>query len=529
MKTIFQQVADLLTPTQRRHAWMLVGLMFAIGILQMGAVTSIMPFMAVVSEPELVEQNEYLAWFYEMTGFEWHGFVMLLGFIVLAALVVTNVTSAIGVWLSSRFVWSVNSTLSRRLLVSYLSRPYLWFVENGSSEAGKNVLIEVERFTIYFLQPLVELLIRGTTVVFLIALLVIVDWKAAVVSGMLFGGTYGVVYLVMRRNLAQIGVKRGNANEERYKVVQEAFGAFKETKAFQRERFFVDQYDLPTRQFSSYMVRAILIKGLPRYLLELLAFGGMVGLVLYLLFTRESFSNAIPVLSLYAFAGYRLMPALQHCFASLTILRFHESLVGDLHRDIYSEIETEFPEKRLLQSGGSGFANRISLAEEIRFEGVTFSYPGGDRPALADLSFSIPSKGMIAFCGSTGSGKSTIADLILGLFFPQDARISADGKVLTPESISGWRQSIGYVPQHIFLSDSSIAANIAFGIGREEIDSAALVRAAKAAQIHEFIEEELPQGYETVVGERGVRLSGGQRQRLGIARALYHDPDVLIF
>jgi len=360
-------------------------------------------------------------------------------------------------------------------------------------------------------------------------LVIVVDWKTALISSLLFGGTYAFVYLVLRSHLAQIGVKRGEANKLRYKAVQEAFGAFKETKTFQREFFFVDQYNRPTRKFSDYMVRAILIKGLPRYLLELLAFGGLVVLVLYLVSTHESLSSAIPVLSLYAFAGYRLMPALQYCFASLTTLRFHQSLVADLHRDVHQIPAAELPALTPISAGGGESEERMSFSKEIRFDSVTFSYPGGERPAVANVSFSIPCKSMVAFCGSTGSGKSTIVDLILGLFYPQAGKILIDGKALTEENISAWRRNIGYVPQHIFLSDTTIAENIAFGIPRSHIDREALIRSAKAAQIHEFVENELPDGYETISGERGVRLSGGQRQRLGIARALYHDPDVLIF
>lgn len=529
MQSTIHQINDLLTVSQRRRAFLLIGVMLLIGLLQMGAVTSIMPFMAVVADPGMIERYDYIGWLYEVTGFDEGGFLIFLGSIVLVALVVTNAASALGVWMSSKFVWDVNSTLSKELLAKYLNRPYLWFVEHGSADAGKNILSEVERFSKHFLQPLVELLVKGTTAICLLVLIIVVDWKTALVSAGLLGGTYAGLYAVLRSRLILIGVKRGDANKLRFKAVQEGFGAFKETKTFQRESFFVSEYDHPTRRFSRYMVTAMLMKLLPRYLLELLAFGGLVVLVLYLVSTHETFSRIIPVLSLYALAGYRLLPALQHCFASLAALRFHQSLVADLHRDVHHDPGEDIALLPPASVGSQDEKKRLAFHEEIRFENVTFAYPGGDRPAVRGVSFSIPSKSMVAFCGPTGSGKSTIVDLILGLFSPQEGEILVDGVPLSAETISQWRRTLGYVPQHIFLSDSSIASNIAFGLPPGEIDMDAVVRAAKAAQIHDFIVDEIPAGYETIVGERGVRLSGGQRQRLGIARALYHDPDVLIF
>lgn len=528
MHATLLQVYDLLTRSQRRRALVLIGVMLWIGLMQMGAVTSIMPFMAVVADPGMIDRNVYLQWVYNASGLEEKGFLVLLGAIVLLALVATNASSALGVWLSSRFIWEVNSMLSRKLLTKYLARPYLWFVAHGSADAGKNILSEVERFTKHFLQPLVELLVKGTTAICLLILIVVVDWKTAIVSTLLLGGTYSVIYVTLRSRLAVIGEKRNGANKLRFKAVQEGFGAFKEMKTFEREGFFVEEYDRPTRRFSRYMVTAMLIKGLPRYLLELLAFGGLVVLVLYLVFTRDQFSRVIPVLSMYAFAGYRLMPALQHCFASLATLRFHQTLVADLHRDA-KDIAESSPQQLTPSRKETKDEVPLAFEREIQFENVTFVYPGGDRPAACAISFTIPCRSVVAFCGPTGSGKSTIVDLLLGLFFPREGQILIDGVRLDEQNLSAWRRKIGYVPQHIFLSDTSIAENIAFGLPASEIDMDAVVRAAKAAQIHDFIQNETLNGYETVAGERGVRLSGGQRQRLGIARALYHDPEVLIF
>ena len=235
-----------------------------------------------------------------------------------------------------------------------------------------------------------------------------------------------------------------------------------------------------------------------------------------------SFTSALPILSLYVFAGYRLMPALQQIYVSLTQITFSSTAINKLYED-----RKKF---KLLTNNQNKKNNSeiLIFKENISIENVYFNYPNTSKATLENINLNIPAKSIIGFIGPTGSGKTTTVDIILGLLEPQKGTMKIDGKILTEQNSRSWSRCIGYVPQQIYLSDNSIASNIALGLDPKNINQAAVERAAKIANIHQFIIEELPNQYQTEIGERGVRLSGGQRQRIGIARALYHKPKLLI-
>jgi ATP-binding cassette, subfamily B, bacterial PglK len=257
----------------------------------------------------------------------------------------------------------------------------------------------------------------------------------------------------------------------------------------------------------------------PRFALEAIAFGGMLLLILYLMARSGSFAGALPIIALYAFAGYRLMPALQQIYDAFTQLRFAGPALDALHQDLSS-----------LQAADAqhGPLSPLLLTQAIELNQVSYRYPNAPHPALKGIDLTIPAHSTVGFVGATGSGKTTMVDVILGLLEPQEGHLSVDGLPITAAKRRQWQRAIGYVPQHIYLADDSVAANIAFGVNPKDIDPQAVERAAKIANLHEFVVNDLPQSYATTVGERGVRLSGGQRQRIGIARALYHNPQVLI-
>jgi ATP-binding cassette, subfamily B, bacterial PglK len=232
--------------------------------------------------------------------------------------------------------------------------------------------------------------------------------------------------------------------------------------------------------------------------------------------------KALPVLALYAMAGYRLLPALQQVYAQLTNLRFAGPTLDRLHADI-TQLEPSST-----RAGDAAAGSRLPLRKELVLENVSYSYPGTERPVLDNLTLHIPAGTTVGLVGATGSGKTTTVDVILGLLRPQMGRVLVDSTVITDQNVRDWQRIIGYVPQSVYLSDESIAANIAFGQTKDQIDMAAVERAARIAHLHDFVTGELKHGYETRVGDRGIRLSGGQLQRIGIARALYHDPEVLI-
>ena len=257
---------------------------------------------------------------------------------------------------------------------------------------------------------------------------------------------------------------------------------------------------------------------LPRFFLEALAFGGMMIVILYLIITKGKFSSAIPIIALYAFAGYRLIPALQKVYISITQIRFVGPVINSLYYD-FTKLETNKIKKR---------NNNFLFKKAISLENICYNYPKSSRKILSDINLTIKAGSKVGLLGDTGSGKTTIIDLVLSLLKPSKGYLKVDNNVIDENNQRDWQSIIGYVPQSIYLSDDSIEANIAFGEDPEKINHKTIERVSKVANLHNFVENELPKKYKTIIGERGIRLSGGQRQRIGIARALYNNPKILV-
>ena len=332
--------------------------------------------------------------------------------------------------------------------------------------------------------------------------------------------SYSHAYLVIRGYLLRRGAERLEFNRRRYKVAQEVLAGVKEVKVGGLEAGYLRRYDEASAYFHKLKVRLSLVKQIPQHLLQIIAIGGVLAVILILLFRADGkFQDVLPTVALYAFAGMRILPVVQALYKSISSMRigkpaldvlYHELLEAE-HATDFKAVEREFP-----------------LNTEIALDKVAFTYPASRRTVLNGISLKIPAKSSVGFVGSTGAGKSTIIELIIGLLEPQVGTVEVDGVPITRENVRTWQRSIGYVPQQIFIADETIAQNIALGISSAKINMASVERAARMADLHEFIVNELPEGYATEVGERGVRLSGGQRQRLGVARALYHSPQVLI-
>ena len=517
-----KKILFLLTPNERKSASLLILMIFIMAILDMIGVASILPFMAVLTNPGLVETSFILNNIFQSSkilGVETKSqFLFFLGIVVFILLVTSLIFKAVTNYVQLRFVQMREFSIGKRLIEGYLRQPYSWFLSRNSSELGKTILSQVGEVVGGGIRPLMELIAKGAISIAFIVLLIIADPKVALVVGISLGATYGLIYKLIRNYLKRIGQKHLKNNELRFSSIIEAFGAAKEVKVNGLEQIYIDRFSNSAKTFAGTAASSQVINQLPRFVLEMIAFAGVLLLILYMMSQTGSFNNALPIISLYVFAGYRLMPALQQIYASFSTLSF----VGPSLDKLYDDINNLKFIKPIAEK------NILPFNETISLKNVDYNYPNTEVKALKKINLVIPARTTVGLVGATGCGKTTTVDIILGLFEAQSGTLEVDGQVITKENSRAWQRSIGYVPQHIFLSDDSIAANIAFGKEHKDIDQQAVEKAAKIANLHDFVKSELPKQYQTTIGERGVRLSGGQRQRIGIARALYHNPKVLI-
>jgi ATP-binding cassette, subfamily B, bacterial PglK len=522
MLRIIRDILALLNGKEKRQFVWLSLAMILMALVEVVGIASIMPFMAVVGNPDSVANNQWLRLAYETGGFaSIDHFLIFLGAVVLFFILASNAFKAVTTWFELKFINFRTYSLSRQLLYHYLNKPYVFFLNQNTSLMGKNLLHEINLFIFHVLHPVIQILAKMFVVFFIFGLLLFVDPLLAVMIVITLGGGYIVLYTYTQRKLGQIGEARWEANAQRFKITGEALGGIKDLKILGREPVLFQRFSHHAREMAEYMATHDTISQLPRFIMEALAFGGILLIVLYYLIFKGEVEQILPILALYAFAGYRLMPALQSTFSAVTNVRFNLAALDQLLVELDGKVEMPADWRQVE-------VPLLPFRERIQLEKITFAYPGAAHPVIQDLSLSIGKNTSIGIVGATGSGKTTIVDVILGLLAPAQGRLKIDGVSVTAENLPNWQRNLGYVPQMIFLCDDTVASNIALGIPSAEIDKVSVERAARIANLHDFVMRELPQGYETVVGERGVRLSGGQRQRIGIARALYHDPEVLI-
>jgi ABC-type multidrug transport system fused ATPase/permease subunit len=526
MLDTYRRIFQILGVYERGRALVLLCLFLGLGVAETLGAAAIMPFMSVIANPQIIETNPLLSTIYERFGFSaYNQFLVALGIAVAAVLVGTLMFGALTHWFLHRFTQMCSYRLSARLLGAYFSRPYVWFVSHHSVDLGRTVLDEVQSVVMRAVLPSMHLLSRLVVAVCLLGLIVAVDPAIALSAAACLGGSYGLIYLGARRYLARLGNETWRANQQRFKIAHEGLGAIKDVKVSGLEKAYLERFRVAARRHARNQANHQIIGILPRFILEGVTFGGMIAVVIALLILRdEGFAGALPVIAVYAFAGYKLLPALQQIYQDLVTMRVGARALERIH----AELAEASP-----GSSARTFEVRqdeppLALTSRLELVDVSYSYPGARSKALDGINMSIRANTTVGFVGATGAGKTTVVDIILGLLEPDHGRLLVDGVAVSAENLRRWQRALGYVPQHIFLADDTVAANIAFGEPPERIDTQAVEKAARMAELHEFVTQSLPQGYATAIGERGVRLSGGQRQRIGIARALYHDPGVLV-
>tara|TARA_B110000027_G_scaffold104926_1_gene111334 strand:- start:19333 stop:21099 length:1767 start_codon:yes stop_codon:yes gene_type:complete len=520
-----KKILFILTPYQRKQAVWLLVMLIIVALLDMIGVASILPFIAILSNPGLIETNSILKNMFQISAIfgvdSQKEFFFASGILVFIILIISLTFKAFATYLQVRFVKRCEYSIGKLLVEGYLNQPYSWFLSRHSTELGRTILSEASQVAGGGIKPLIEVTAKGTITIALLLLLIIADTKLALIVGFSLGGSYWTLFYCVRRYLDRTGKKRLKHDQSRFMSVGEAFNAVKEIKFGGLEKNYVNSFSDSADNFARANTSAEMIGLLPRFILEAVAFGGVLLVILYVMMNTGNFNSALPILSLYVFAGYRLMPALQQVYVSFTQLTFVGSAIDKLYENIKNIKQTKENLKEDKEI--------LSFNETISLKNIYYNYPNASMTTLKNINLNIAAKSTIGLIGTTGSGKTTTIDIILGLLEPQKGTLEIDGKIITKQNSRSWQRAIGYVPQQIYLADNSIAANIAFGVEPKNIDLEAVENAAKTANLHKFVIDELPQKYQTPIGERGVRLSGGQRQRIGIARALYRNPKLLIF
>ena len=485
-------------------------------------VASILPFMSMVLDPDQISSNQILSFLYNFFNFDnVETFLFYSGIAVLVLLALSNFFSAFMYWAITYFSKMQGHIISMRLLKHYLSNNYLFFIERNSSDLGKNILSEIDRVVKGVVLQALQAISKAILTIVVLAFLIYINPIIAIVTILSIGGAYLFFYIITRSYLSRIGEKQSIALFHRFRTVDEAMMGIKDIKLKSLERNFIGRFRQPSIDNARFSAQSLVIAILPRYLLETVAFGGIISIILILLSNDVLISEIIPVLSLYAVAGYRLLPAVQNIYSAQSMIKYNHPALMIIINDL----------KEIEQAGKNKQSNKVSqkiiFDKKITLDNILYKYPKSKKNVIDGVSLSIKKNTSVGFVGSTGSGKTTLIDIILGLLNPMNGNIMIDDIVIDDNNLLSWQNKISFVPQMIFLIDESIRSNIAFGIEPNQIDQDKVVKAAKLANLDSFVND-LPEKYNTLVGENGVKLSGGQRQRIGIARALYNEPEVLV-
>ena len=517
----------LLDASERRQTWILLAVVTVMALFETLGTVSIMPFLAVIANPTVITTNRFLAWVHGTLGFSGtDGFLVFLGVACFVLLIVSAAVRTAGLFFVNRFSVMRTHSIALRLLDTYMRRPYAYFLSRNTGDMAKAMLSEVTMLVSQVFQPATSLLAQSILLLVLLTLLIAVDPVVALTMIGVLAFCYLVIYVSIRSYLERAGRERAAANNQRFRITSEALGGVKVAKLLGRERYYISRFAAASHRFTRLQAFTTTLSQVPRFTIEAVAFGGIILLTLGLMLHYRNhpggaIGQVLPLLGFYAFAGYRILPAIQGIYGALTQMRFGLAAI-----DVVS---TDLADRDTLPLLPEAAPAPLAFRDAVDLCKISYRYPQAKGRSLHDITLRIPFGSTLGIVGSTGAGKTTLVDLLLGLLEPDEGEMRVDGTPVTRQNVRAWQADLGYVPQDIFLTDASIAENIAFGLPKAKVDMARVRESARLAQILEFVETEVPQGFDTQVGERGVRLSGGQRQRIGIARALYNDPGIIVF
>ncbi|MDR7239974.1 ABC transporter ATP-binding protein [Neobacillus drentensis] len=527
MGSTIKKLQLLFNRSEKKKFLILFLMMIMAALLETLGIGLIIPFVEMVTNPDIIHENAILSFVYNL--FKFHSTNLFLIFsvvILLCIFVFKNIYLLLYAYLQNKVILNQQVKLSRELFKEYLTKPYTFHLQSNTADLLRNVNQEVPRVLQGIIMAGFGLMTESLVIICILSLLLVTAPIPTVVAAILLGGSVFLFYKIFRKKMSELGKDQQIVSGLMIKWVNQGLGASKEVKVSGKENFFVNAY-LEQSKRNAYIARyRIMLDQTPRLFLETLLVLIVLMTMLIIIFQGNNTAQVVSTMALFAMAAFRLMPSINRVMAMITSIRLSQPALSIVYQDLFTNKE-EYSNSNITQNMEVGLddgAERI-FTDSIRLNDVSFRYPNQKEYSIKDVSLTIPIGQSVAFVGESGAGKTTLVDIILGLYCSEKGSVLVDGKNLN-DLKSLWQRKIGYIPQSIFLSDDSIRGNVAFGIASDQIDDKAVWRALEQAHLKEFIES-LPEKLETSVGERGVRLSGGQRQRIGIARALYHNPEIL--
>lgn len=524
MLRLLKRLYKIFTRREKILAAIVVLLFSTTSLMEVAGLGLIFVYVKLIMDPSQIAILPYVDVIRASFGLDTdRKFLTVLGLFLLVIMLSKSALGVMNIWASSRFSLGRLASFSEDLYAIYLYRDYLSFLKVNPSVLKQNILDETYQTIFNVMIPVFIILSELITLSAIILMLFILYPLQTFVMSLTVALMFGSFLLFTRKFLDHIGNVRSRSNTARHQLVNDAFSTIKEMIVWNARGVFTGRFSKAVREFSYASSWNTVLYQMPRMLIEVTGFIVIIGMMVYYLQTAENPSDVVSVIALYGAAGMRMMPSFSRITVNITQVRFSKRAFYSISEDLLLRRA-----KKKLMPQGVAEESPLPFNRKIEIANVSFRYDPDAEKVLKDISLIIHKHSSVAFVGSSGAGKSTLMDMLLGVFMPDSGEIRIDDTPLSEENIRNWRAHIGYVPQRVTLLDDTVASNIAFGVLPEKVDMEQVRWAAKVAQIDQFIETELPQQYETRLGERGIRLSGGQAQRIAIARALYRRPSVLV-
>ena len=515
MISTLKKINFLITKRQRKGLILLAILLLIGMVMEVFGLGILLPAITLILDPDVINNNELFASIFKILAIESHvNFIFYFLVVVFLIYLFKTIFLVFLTFKQNRFLNNITAHISNTLFKKYLKAPYSFHLLRNSTSLIKNLQIEVIYFQVYCL-ALITIVIESGLVLAVIATLIYIEPIGAISVGLFFGILSYVFYSSFKVKLKKWGLYREQLDEQISKIIIEGLSVIKDLKVLGREDFFIDFHSKLNYNKSRINSNHSTISQLPRFYLELVSILGLVVFILLMLFKGENPNSLITVLGVFVAATFRLIPSLNRILGAFQNLKYYNKTIDLLFNEM--QIHDPLSEDEILE---------FKFKKEIVFENVSFKYQSDSDFIFKSLNLKIEKGETIGLVGSSGSGKSTFVDILIGLINPSSGNILVDGQVIN-KFISTWQKKIGYISQDIHLIDDSIIKNIALGVDKDQINLDSINRAINSAQLQSFIKT-LPKGIETHVGDKGVQISGGQRQRIGLARALYHNPEILI-